>query len=111
MWLLELNKYVIVLILEVLYYSLFMKFARKEGNFVRYLIAFTMVVLIAGITNVQTVLSYGGDTGTKACIVGSMAEAMYGIENRFIKKAKEYIPNDFIEILEREYKKREDIER
>lgn len=49
---------IIVLIFEVLYYSLFMKFARKEGNFIRYFIAFTIVVLIAGFTNVQTFISY-----------------------------------------------------
>lgn len=49
---------IIVLIFEILFYSLFMKFARKEGNFIRYIIAFTMVVLIGGITNVQTLVSY-----------------------------------------------------
>ena len=61
--------------------------------------------------SIQTVLSYGGDTDTNACIVGSMAEAMYGISPQLIRKAKEYIPEDFIMILERAYKNRNDIER
>lgn len=61
--------------------------------------------------SIQTVLSYGGDTDTNACIVGSMAEAMYGINPELIKKAKEHIPEDFIEILERAYQNRNDIER
>lgn len=34
------------------------------------------------------VLSYGGDTDTNACIVGSMAEAMYGIDYDLIKMAR-----------------------
>lgn len=59
--------------------------------------------------SIQTVLSYGGDTDTNACIVGSMAEAMYGINPQLIRKAKEYIPDDFIVILERAYKNRNDI--
>ena len=29
------------------------------------------------------ILSYGGDTDTNACIVGSMAEALYGIDDYF----------------------------
>ena len=61
--------------------------------------------------SIYKVLSYGGDTDTNACIVGSMAEAIYGIDPKLIKKAKEYIPNDFIKILYRAYKNREDVER
>ena len=64
--------------------------------------------------SINTVLSYGGDTDTNACIVGSMAEALYGIDNDLIKKAKEKIPAAFVKVLENGYKKmnkKEDIER
>lgn len=37
---------IIVLIFEVLYYALFMKFARKEGKFSRYLLLFSLITLI-----------------------------------------------------------------
>ena len=60
--------------------------------------------------SIQTVLSYGGDTDTNACIVGSMAEAMYGINPELIRKAKEYIPEEFIAILERAYQNRDNRE-
>ena len=61
--------------------------------------------------SIQTVLSYGGDTDTNACIVGSMAEALYGINPELIKKARKHIPEDFISILERAYKNKNSIER
>lgn len=57
------------------------------------------------------VLSYGGDTDTNACIVGAMAEAMYGINPKLIEKAKGYIPNNFVKIIEGLYKSKEEIER
>ncbi|MBR6504517.1 MAG: ADP-ribosylglycohydrolase family protein [Clostridia bacterium] len=57
------------------------------------------------------VLSYGGDTDTNACIVGSMAEALYGIEPELIEKAKEYIPDEFTKILDKAYKNKDDVER
>jgi len=61
--------------------------------------------------SIYKVLSYGGDTDTNACIVGSMAEALYGIDTKLIQKAKQYIPDDFIRILNNAYIKKEDIER
>ena len=61
--------------------------------------------------SIYKVLSYGGDTDTNACIVGSMAEALYGIDPELIKKAKEYIPKDFIKILDKAYKNRDEVER
>ena len=39
----ELLVYIIVLIFEILYYTLFMKFARKDGKFWKYLILFIIV--------------------------------------------------------------------
>ena len=50
-------------------------------------------------------ISIGGDTDTIACIVGSMAEALYGISEELITKAKEKLPNNFVALLEREYEK------
>lgn len=50
---------IIVLIFEVLYYSLFIKFARKEGNLIRYIIGFTLmsiVGLFVGTTNFPSYL-------------------------------------------------------
>lgn len=63
--------------------------------------------------SIKRVISFGGDTDTNACIVGSMAEAMYGITPTLIEKAKGKIPRDFIDIIEKGYKtkKIEDNER
>lgn len=49
---------IIVLIFEVLYYSLFMKFARPEGKLWRYILLFTIVTIITGICDVNYLLSY-----------------------------------------------------
>lgn len=54
--------------------------------------------------SINKVISYGGDTDTNACIVGSMAEAMFGIAPALIDKAKSKIPEEFIDVLERAYK-------
>lgn len=53
----------------------------------------------------KNVISYGGDTDTNACIVGSMAEALYGIPNELIEVARQKIPNDFVNLLDRGYSK------
>jgi len=55
--------------------------------------------------SILKVISYGGDTDTNACIVGSMAEAMYGIDNSLIMQAKEKIPDTFVKKLELGYSK------
>lgn len=54
---------------------------------------------------VKKVLSYGGDTDTNACIVGAMAEALYGVDDELIALAKQKLPQEFIEILEQGYSK------
>lgn len=54
---------------------------------------------------IRTVLSYGGDTDTNACIVGSMAEAMFGIEEKWIHKCREKLPKEFVETLDTGYSK------
>lgn len=55
--------------------------------------------------SIKKVISYGGDTDTNACIVGSMAEAMYGIDNNLIIKVKEKLPSEFIGLLDKGYSK------
>ena len=57
--------------------------------------------------SINKVISYGGDTDTNACIVGSMAEAMFGIKEELINKAKCKIPREFVEVLERAYRIRQ----
>ena len=54
---------------------------------------------------IRKVISFGGDTDTNACIVGSMAEVMYGLDNNLINLAKEKIPKKFVKLLEKGYKK------
>ena len=55
--------------------------------------------------SIKKVISYGGDTDTNACIVGSMAEAMYGIDESLINKASQKIPIEFNNLLDKGYKK------
>lgn len=54
--------------------------------------------------SIKKVISFGGDTDTNACIVGSMAEAMYGIDPNIIEKAKNKLPREFVDIIDKEYK-------
>lgn len=52
---------------------------------------------------IRKVISYGGDTDTNACIVGAMAEALYGVDNILINKAREIIPSEFSCKLDKAY--------
>ena len=54
---------------------------------------------------IKEVISYGGDTDTNACIVGSMAESMYGVPNYLIEEARSKLPSEFIELLDIAYSK------
>lgn len=54
---------------------------------------------------IRKIISYGGDTDTNACIVGSMAEALYGIDENLILLVKQKIPEEFTNILESGYSK------
>lgn len=54
--------------------------------------------------SIKKVLSFGGDTDTNACIVGSMAEAMFKIDPILIEQAKNKIPKEFIMIIDKGYK-------
>ena len=58
---------------------------------------------------IRIALSFGGDTDTNACIVGSMAEAMYGIGEDLKKQALAKLPPEFVDILQRSYSKIEGI--
>ena len=51
----------------------------------------------------KTVISYGGDTDTNASIVGSMAEALYGVDDELILKASKKIPSCFVDLLNKGY--------
>ncbi len=55
--------------------------------------------------SIRKVLSYGGDTDTNACIVGSMAEALYGLDKNLIRLAENYIPTNFRDLLEQGYRR------
>ncbi|MBQ9854337.1 MAG: ADP-ribosylglycohydrolase family protein [Bacilli bacterium] len=52
---------------------------------------------------IKKVLSYGGDTDTNACIVGGMAEAIYGLDEQYIEKANEKLPEEFKKVLKKAY--------
>ena len=52
----------------------------------------------------REVISYGGDTDTNACIVGGMAEALYGVDQSLVDKAREKVPEKFVKVLEKAYK-------
>lgn len=49
---------IIVLIFEILYYSMFMKFARKEGKFWKYLLLFTLVTISGLFIPTNILISY-----------------------------------------------------
>lgn len=50
---------------------------------------------------IRKTLSMGGDTDTNSCIVGSMAEALYGMTEKQKEEAKENLPKEYIKILKR----------
>ena len=49
---------IIVLIFEILYYSLFMKFAKKEGKLIRYFIAFSLMTIVGVFIGTNNLPSY-----------------------------------------------------
>lgn len=54
--------------------------------------------------SIKLALSFGGDTDTNACIVGSMAEAFYGIDENLKLSALNTLPHKFIDIINKFYK-------
>ena len=56
---------------------------------------------------IKKIISYGGDTDTNACIVGSMAEAMYGVSEELQTQVNEKIPTEFKKVLNKAYRYKE----
>ena len=52
---------------------------------------------------IRIALSMGGDTDTNSCIVGSMAEALYGLTEKEKSDAKKNLPKEYIKILNKVY--------
>ena len=52
----------------------------------------------------RNALSIGGDADTIACIVGSLAEAYYGIPDYYVKMVSGYLNDEFKKLLKLEYK-------
>lgn len=52
----------------------------------------------------RNVMYIGGDTDTLGAISGAIAEAFWGIPVMFIPKAKEYLNEELVEVVERLYK-------
>ena len=48
---------------------------------------------------VKKAISYGGDTDTNACIVGSMAEAMFGVPEKLKAQMMPHLPLDFLPVI------------
>ncbi len=55
--------------------------------------------------SLNKVLSFGGDTDTNACIVGVMAEALYGVPQHLKSIALTKIPQDLLKILNQSYQR------
>lgn len=51
------------------------------------------------IDSIKNTLLMGGDTDTNAAIVGSVAEALYGIPKELVKESEEKIPSSFVKVL------------
>ena len=54
--------------------------------------------------NIRLAISFGGYTDTNACIVGSIAEALYGIDENLKEQASSKLTKKFINILNKAYK-------
>lgn len=52
---------------------------------------------------IRRILLMGGDTDTNCCIVGSIAEALYGMNNTKKEDALSNLPNEYIKILKQIY--------
>jgi ADP-ribosylglycohydrolase len=54
---------------------------------------------------IRASVNLGGDTDTRACIAGGIAEAYYGIPDNIVEEVMKRIPDEFKDILIRFYKK------
>lgn len=49
---------------------------------------------------IRLAISLGGDSDTIACMTGGIAAAYYGVTNEIVSKAKEYLPDNMLAIIE-----------
>lgn len=54
---------------------------------------------------IREAIALGGDADTQAAIAGSIAEAHFGIPDELIEEAKQYIPADMQEVIDRFYER------
>lgn len=52
---------------------------------------------------IRKTLLMGGDTDTNCCIVGSMAEALYGMNEKEKEDAFDKLPDKFVKVLRKKY--------
>lgn len=52
---------------------------------------------------VRNAVSLGGDSDTLACMAGAIAEARFGIPDDIKKKARTYLPNEILTIMDKMY--------
>lgn len=50
---------------------------------------------------IRTAISMGGDADTMACISGAVAAAYYGVPEKLESKGKEFLPEEFLDVLEK----------
>lgn len=55
--------------------------------------------------SLRRAISIGGDTDTIACITGSISEAIFGIPDKYVNKAYEKLPEEFVKLLKLGYKR------
>lgn len=50
---------------------------------------------------IRLAVSLGGDTDTQGAMAGSIAEAFYGIDDKYITESKKYLTKEIIDVLDR----------
>lgn len=50
---------------------------------------------------IKKIISLGGDTDTNACIVGSVCEAIYGIDENLKEEVEKKLPKEMVKVLQR----------
>ena len=55
--------------------------------------------------SIRKAISIGWDTDTIACIVGSLSEALYGFQDKYMDKAYSKLPDEFVKLLKIGYKR------
>ena len=53
---------------------------------------------------IRLAVSYGGDSDTLAAVVGTLAEIYYGVPDKLWGLVKEYLPQEFLDVVDRFYK-------